>query len=102
MVNVEGVGEVDDDVLLDDAASGGPLVGPVYTGGALREVVEASVEEGDLHIKNADMWRLLCTRTPTSPGILVSTFKVLTWLIMRPNMEKDQDTKRSYNAKYAN
>ncbi|KQK19221.1 hypothetical protein BRADI_1g47035v3 [Brachypodium distachyon] len=103
MVNVEGVGEVDNNTLLDDAISGGPLVDPVLPGGALREVVEANVEEeGDLHVENADMRRLLSTRTTTYPVMLASTFKVLTWLIMRPNMEEDQDTKRSYNAKYGN
>ncbi|PNT76321.1 hypothetical protein BRADI_1g47037v3 [Brachypodium distachyon] len=52
MVNVEGVGEVDDSALLDDAASSGPLVDAVHPDGALREVVEASVEEeGDLRVE---------------------------------------------------
>lgn len=46
MVSVDGFGLVDDDALLDDAASDGPLVNPVHLGGILREVVEVGVEEG--------------------------------------------------------
>lgn len=54
---------MDDDALLNDAASDGPLVDPVHLGGILMEVVEVGVEEGgercDLHLEKAHMRRLL-------------------------------------------